>query len=86
MYKKTIYSTSKTGSLDITNIDFLRWKNFNANIGNRYLFPNDRYVNSTDYCNIVINKSSLTFTFELSSLWTNFIYLVFDIEYTKTTD
>lgn len=87
LYRKTIYSTTATGSLNTANIDFLRWKNFNAFVDNKFLFPDARYINSTDKLDFYVQKDNGTFGATFGSSWdTKFNYLVFDIEYTKTTD
>ena len=87
LYRKTIYSTTATGSLNTTNIDFLRWKNFNTFVDNKFLFPDARYINSTDKLDFYAQKADGTFGATFGSSWdTKFNYLVFDIEYTKTTD
>jgi hypothetical protein len=87
LYRKTIYSTAKTGSLGLSNVDFLRWKNFNAFVNNEYLFPDARSISSTDKIDFFVNKTQKSFTLSLGSTWdSKFTYLVFDIEYTKTTD
>ena len=87
LYRKTIYSTAKTGSLSLSNVDFLRWKNFNAFVNNEILFPDARYISSTDKLDFFVSKTQKSFTITLGSDWSSkFTYLVFEIEYTKTTD
>lgn len=87
LYKKTIYSTILTGNLGIENIDFLRFKNFNTIYNNEILFPSGRYISAADNLDFFINKQSLTFTASFGARWKdNINYILFDIEYTKTTD
>lgn len=86
LYRKTIYSTSLTGNLSLSNIEFLRYKNFIAKVGN-FIFPESRYVNENDNCNFFLNQSSLSYDFSVGSTWQGQVsYVAFDIEYTKTTD
>ena len=86
LYRKTIYSTSLTGNLSLSNIEFLRYKNFIAKVGN-FIFPESRYVNENDNCNFFLNQSSLSYDFSVGSTWQGQVsYVTFDIEYTKTTD
>lgn len=86
LYQKTIYSTTTTGSLGLSNIDMIRFKNLNVSVDN-FLFPDARYNNANDSLEFFINTNTMTFACTLGSSWANnFNYLVFEVEYTKTTD
>lgn len=85
LYRKTIYSTSQSGTIDV-DYNFLRFTNLNISV-NEFLFPGNRYTNTIDVILFFINNNNKAFNLELGSAWqTGLNYLMFDIEYTKTTD
>ena len=87
LYSKTIYSTSLTGTISMTNIDFIRWKNFNSLVDSKFILPSGRYTSTNDHTDFFINTSTGTYEYSVGTSWTNKVnYICFDIEYTKTTD
>ena len=88
IYGKTVYSTSISGYTDITKntCDFIRTKNIDIHV-NEFIFPPARYIGDTDRADFFYNKNSGGFNVGLGSEWSSgFNYVVFDLEYTKTTD
>lgn len=86
LYRKTIHSTSTTGSLGVDS-DFIRFKDFSALIDGKFLLPVARYTGTTDHLDFSINVVNKTFNFTLSDAWSGkFDNMTFDIEYTKIID